>query len=51
MVMVTASQKVALQVGDLDKASYELIYFWEHLTKAGFAEGTYDGESTNGKIR
>lgn len=33
-----------------DTANYEIVYFWEHLNKAGFADGAYDGDNTNGKI-
>ena len=33
-----------------DTANYELVYFWEHLNNAGFADGAYDGDSTNGVI-
>ena len=36
--------------GDADLAAYELIYFWEHLNLAGFADGAYDGDVTNGAL-
>lgn len=33
-----------------DTIAFEISYFWEHLNKAGFADGAYDGDVTNGKI-
>ena len=33
-----------------DTISYEISYFWEHLNKAGFADGAYDGDETNGIV-
>ena len=31
-------------------ADNEIVYFWEHLTLAGFTNGEYDGDSSNGVI-
>jgi prepilin-type N-terminal cleavage/methylation domain-containing protein len=31
-------------------ATGEIVFFWEHLTNAGFADSSYDGDATNGKI-
>lgn len=36
--------------GDPDTIAYEIVYFWEHLNRAGFADGAYDGDETNGKL-
>lgn len=36
--------------GDPDTLTGELVYFWEHLDNAGFADGAYDGDETNGLI-
>jgi len=36
--------------GDPDKADYEIVYFWQHLNLAGFADGAYDGDDTNGAL-
>lgn len=33
-----------------DSISYEISYFWEHLNRAGFADGAYDGDELNGAI-
>lgn len=33
-----------------DSIEYEISYFWEHLNLAGFADGAYDGDVTNGKV-
>lgn len=33
-----------------DTFGYEISYFWEHLNKAGFADGAYDGDQNNGTI-
>ncbi len=36
--------------GDPDTIDYEISYFWEHLNRAGFADGAYDGDTTNGSL-
>ncbi len=36
--------------GDPDTLTGELVYFWEHLDNAGFADGAYDGDETNGLL-
>ena len=33
-----------------DTVAYEIAYFWEHLNRAGFADGAYDGDVDNGNI-
>ena len=33
-----------------DTIAFEISYFWEHLNRAGFADGAYDGDPTNGKV-
>jgi prepilin-type N-terminal cleavage/methylation domain-containing protein len=33
-----------------DSTAYEISYFWEHLNKAGFADGAYDGDPLNGAV-
>jgi competence protein ComGC len=33
-----------------DTIGYEISYFWEHLNRAGFADGAYDGDEGNGIV-
>lgn len=33
-----------------DSIAFEISYFWEHLSLAGFTDGAYDGDVTNGKV-